>query len=122
MLFDGPPSELPIATLRPSVHGRRGLGLQRRLSHVGAWLRPRRIPLLVAFASLFGMLGVLETITTPPAGERLRVAAHGPELRTMDGDARPPCAQATREPVRFLLRPLAPGDHTTVITLVTLDP
>jgi hypothetical protein len=131
MLFDRPPSELPTATLRRSVHVRRGapvLGLERGLSKLGAWLRPRRIPLLVAFASLFAMLGALETITSP--GQRVRVVASGPLTRgpgpgahasAAGGELRP-CGEATRPPVRFVLRPLAPGGHTTVLTLVTLDP
>ncbi len=57
MIFDQPPAELPVATLRP-----RDTGSQLLLDVRGwfaarwRWLRPRTIPVTVAFA---GMLGVL---------------------------------------------------------------
>jgi hypothetical protein len=57
MIFDQPPAELPVATLRP-----RDTGAQLLLDARGwlaarwRWLRPRAIPVAVAFA---GMLAVI---------------------------------------------------------------
>jgi len=57
MIFDQPPAELPAATLRPRDWGGQILLDARRwLAARWRWLRPRWIPVLVAFA---GMLAVL---------------------------------------------------------------
>lgn len=57
MIFDQPPAELPVATLRSRDPGfRLLLDVRRWLVSRWRWLRPRAIPVTVAFA---GMLGVL---------------------------------------------------------------
>ena len=57
MIFDHPPAELPVATLRPRELGPQLLLDAREwVAAKWAWLRPRSIPVAVAFA---GMLGVL---------------------------------------------------------------
>jgi hypothetical protein len=130
MLFDGPPSELPIATLRPSVHGRRRR-LVVELAYHGArgvaWLRPRAVPLLVAFASLFVMLGSIKAIAIWDR-EPLALAMQARAVAPRPVERRSWCTRgvawqtAGRAPVRILLRPLTPNDHYTELTIGTLDP
>jgi hypothetical protein len=70
MIFDQPPAELPVATLRPHETGAQLLLDARRwLAARWRWLRPRAIPVAVAFA---GMLGVLAS------ANYLRELAHEP--------------------------------------------
>jgi hypothetical protein len=70
MIFDQPPAELPVATLRPRDSGAQ-LVLDARgwLATRWQWLRPRAIPVAVAFA---GMLCVLVSASY------LRDLAHRP--------------------------------------------
>jgi hypothetical protein len=61
MLFDGSRTELPIARLRPRTsqarhHVIRGC-LQQWLAHRWRWLRPRAVPMIVAFLGMLGVLG-----------------------------------------------------------------
>jgi hypothetical protein len=57
MIFDQPPAELPVATVRSRDPGSRLLlDVRRWIVSRWRWLRPRAIPVTVAFA---GMLGVL---------------------------------------------------------------
>ena len=61
MIFDQPPAELPVATLRPRDSGSQLLlDLRGWLAARWQWLGPRAIPVAVAFA---GMLGVLASAT-----------------------------------------------------------
>jgi hypothetical protein len=73
MIFDQPPAELPVATLRPRDSASQLL-LDARgwLAARWQWLRPRAIPVAVAFA---GMIGVLV------AASYLRDLAHNPPER-----------------------------------------
>lgn len=70
MIFDQPPAELPVATLRPRDSASQLL-LDARgwLAARWQWLRPRAIPVAVAFA---GMIGVLVSASY------LRDLAHQP--------------------------------------------
>jgi hypothetical protein len=57
MIFDQPPAELPVATLRPrDTAAQLLLDLRGWLDSKWRWLKPRSIPVAVAFA---GMLAVL---------------------------------------------------------------
>jgi hypothetical protein len=61
MLFDGSRAELPVARLRPRTsqarhHVLRGC-LQQWLAHHWRWLRPRAVPMIVAFLGMLGVLG-----------------------------------------------------------------
>jgi hypothetical protein len=73
MIFDQPPAELPVATLRPR-DGASQLLLDARgwLAARWQWLRPRAIPVVVAVA---GMIGVLVSASY------LRDLAHNPPER-----------------------------------------
>lgn len=84
MIFDQPPAELPVATLRPRDSAAQ-LALDARgwLAARWQWLRPRAIPVVVAFA---GMVGVIASASylrelEPPQGVRpaLVVRIHGQE-------------------------------------------
>jgi hypothetical protein len=55
----GAPAPLPIATLRPTTQAWHQLAvgdLQRWLGERWLWLRPRSVPILVAFAAMLAML------------------------------------------------------------------
>lgn len=70
MIFDQPPADLPVATLRPRETGAQLLlDVRGWLLSKWRWLRPRSIPVAVAFA---GMLGVLAS------ANYLRELAHRP--------------------------------------------
>jgi hypothetical protein len=88
MIFDQPPAELPVATLRPRETGAQLLlDVRGWLVSKWRWLRPRSIPVAVAFA---GMLGVLASASylrelahqPPPPGEQLPA----PVLAASPGD------------------------------------
>jgi hypothetical protein len=73
MIFDQPPAELPVATLRPRETGEQLLLDARRwLAARWRWLKPRWIPVAAAFA---GMLAVLASAAY------LRDLAHQPPER-----------------------------------------
>ena len=70
MIFDQPPAELPVATLRPRDSGAQLLlDVRTWLASKWRWLKPRSIPVAVAFA---GMLAVLASASY------LRDLAHQP--------------------------------------------
>jgi hypothetical protein len=57
------PIELPTATLHAASQGRHRLlagALQRWLVDRWLWLRPRSVPMLVAFAAMLAMLGAMK--------------------------------------------------------------
>lgn len=59
MIFDQPPAELPVATLRPRDTGSQLLLDARAwLAARWRWLRPRSIPVAVAVAGMLGVLAV----------------------------------------------------------------
>jgi len=61
VLFDGPGSKLPTATLLASrSHTRRRMDLDRWLSLRWDWVRPRAVPLLAAFLGLLLTLGAVK--------------------------------------------------------------
>lgn len=61
MLFDGSRAELPIAQLRPSASQARHRVirgyLQQWVTDRWSWVRPRAVPLIVAFVGMLGVLG-----------------------------------------------------------------
>lgn len=53
MIFDQPPAELPVATLRPRASGARLLlDVRGWLAARARWLRPRAIPVTAAFLGM----------------------------------------------------------------------
>ena len=61
MLFDGPRTTLPTATLLASGEKtRRHMDLDRWLSLRWDWVRPRAVPLLAAFLGLLLTLGAVK--------------------------------------------------------------
>lgn len=79
MIFDHPPAELPVATLRGRAWAEQlGLDLRSWLAARWRWLKPRSIPCAVAIA---GMLGVMASATylrefARQAPERLPARVH----------------------------------------------
>ena len=122
MLFDGPPSELPIAMLRPSVLRPRTLvgDLAAWSTDRRAWLRPRAVPLLAAFIGLFATLGAVKAIGRWSHREPLQLAVHATRLdREPDRTVTEP---GERAPVRIVIRPLTPGGRYLELTIGTPDP
>jgi hypothetical protein len=63
MLFDQPPQELPVATMR--ARGRTALAAQLRgwFAAKWTWLRPRSVPVAVAFAGMLAVLASVNALT-----------------------------------------------------------
>jgi hypothetical protein len=61
MLFDGSPAELPAARVLPNTpqakHRMISGHVQQWLAHRWRWLRPRTVPMIVAFVGMLGVLG-----------------------------------------------------------------
>lgn len=94
MLFDGAQAELPTATLRSSASQARHRvvagDLHRWLADRWSWLRPRTVPLLVAFAGMFAILGATKYLSTFATDDSLtRSPAYGVVITAPDlpGDA-----------------------------------
>jgi hypothetical protein len=61
MLFDGPRTNLPVATLLASgAQTRRRMDFARWLSLRWDWVRPRTVPLIAAFLGLLLTLGAVK--------------------------------------------------------------
>jgi hypothetical protein len=106
MIFDQPPAELPVATLRPRDGGARFLlDVRGWLAARWRWLRPRAIPVAVAFA---GMLGVLASASY------LRELAHRPPEPSEPSAAPVITARTAEAPVARALPATRP-----VVTIVT---
>lgn len=92
-----PPSELPQATVRmkgaASVVGNGEAWLRER----GAWLRPRAVPLVFAFAALIGALASVDYLSTMGAPRVAQVPQLKPTLRVESG---PPGDDEVRDVVR----------------------
>ena len=116
MLFDGLPAELPTATLLPSaVHDRqRAIGghLRQWFDDRWAWIRPRTVPLIVAFAGMIAVLGTTRYLST--------YAAIAPRHSTViTDDAPPPHTIKVRpgSPGHLRIVPVRPGSQDVTITL-----
>ena len=58
MIFDRPPAELPVATLRPREPGTRiAVAVRHWFARRWSWLRPRTVPVAVAFVGMLAVLG-----------------------------------------------------------------
>lgn len=123
MLFDGPPAELPIATLRSTVSPERRrvlLGkVDRWLSQRWAWLRPRAVPLIVAFACMLATLAAVKYAALWARSERMTLEVH---TRISDTPPRRPSAadrgrRHPTEPTEIVVRPIGLHDHYLVLTI-----
>jgi hypothetical protein len=90
MLFDLPPGELPRATVRPRRSRAQMAAwsgdLTRWLGARWTWLRPRLLPVVVAFAGMFAMIAsanYLRSFAQPP--ERLTVHVAQPQVPATAG-------------------------------------
>jgi len=83
MRFDGVPAELPTAVLLPgaALARHRVLGglLRRWLGDRWAWIRPRTVPILVAFIGMLAVLGSTTYLSSfalePPRAARMAPGA-----------------------------------------------
>jgi hypothetical protein len=120
VLFDGPPAELPIATLRSTISAapfRRLRGaLDRDLARRWAWLRPRAVPLIVAFAGMLATLAAVKYAGLWARSERMTLDVH-----TRISDTPPRRASADdrshRHATEIVVRPLGIHDHYLVLTI-----
>jgi len=75
MLFDRV-GELPVATVRRTSRSKVELvaqGLAQWLTARWQWLRPRRIPVAVAFVGMLAVIQAVSYLSTPPAAASIRV-------------------------------------------------
>ena len=126
MLFDGPPAELPLATLRSTgsvAWCRRLLGdldprraVSLALARHVAWLRPRAVPLIVAFAGMVATIAAVKYAALSARSERMTL-----EVRTRISDTPPHRTsaddRARRRPTEIVVRPLGIHDHYLVLTI-----
>lgn len=115
MLFDGLPAELPTATLLPAAAHDRQLALGGRLrqwlDERWAWIRPRTVPLIAAFAGMIAVLGTTKYLSS---------YAYAPQRAVMIYDDAPaPRAIEVRAKGLGHLRimPVRPGSQDVTITL-----
>jgi hypothetical protein len=124
MLFDGVPAELPIATLRSDARQARhrviGGHLRHWLDDRWSWLRPRTVPMIVAFAGMLAVLGSTKYLSTY-AG----TAPHRSFAITGDDPAPQPhrdclgraVVRDRNSPGHIHIVPVRPGSHDVTITL-----
>lgn len=113
MLFDGP-ADLPTATLRSRASAARHRVIAADLASWFAtrwrWLRPRTVPLLVAFVGMLGVLGATKYLTAYAGGDQtIRASVHGARPQA-PSHAHGPLARAGRgcgAPVEITLDPSA---------------
>lgn len=119
MLFDGLPAELPTATLVPTAaHDRhRALGgrIRQWFDDRWAWIRPRTVPLIAAFAGMIAVLGTTKYLSTYACAPRHGAVTYG--IVTYDDP--PPHAVKPRAggPGHLRIEPVRPGSADVTITL-----
>ena len=126
MLFDGFPAELPTATLLSDSHQARhrviGGHLRHWLADRWVWLRPRTVPMIVAFLGMLAVLGSTKYLSSYACAPQRSAVVSSPEARTGD----PPSPRwlskhAARvragSPGRIHIVPVQPGSRDVTITL-----
>jgi hypothetical protein len=119
MLFDGVPAELPTATLLPTAaHDRqRAIGgrIRQWFDDRWAWIRPRTVPLIAAFAGMFAVLGTTRYLSTYACAPHRSAAVS----TVVYDDAPPPHATKVRAagPGHLRIEPVRPGSSDVTITL-----
>ena len=121
MLFDGLPAELPQATLLPSAAHARHRVIGGRLRHWfddrWAWLRPRTVQMIAAFAGMIAVLGSTKYLSTFAAGAPSRAAIYGDTPAPRGAGARCPSRLGPASPGHIHIVPVRPGSHDVTITL-----
>ena len=130
MLFDGPPAELPIATIStpgpirpagtarlPPIWGHQlWLGdLDRWLTERYRWIAARTIPLIVAVVSLFAILGAVKYAGLYARTSQLSLGVHARVADTAPAEAT--ARHGRVQPTMIVVRPLSPHDHYVVLTI-----
>lgn len=87
------PVALPVATLRPGAwqarHRVLGGHVQRWLAMQWAWLRPRTLPMIVALAGMFAVLGATRYLSALARGEHQTARFHAATPASHHAPARP---------------------------------
>jgi hypothetical protein len=120
MLFDGFPAELPTATLLADSHEARhrviGGHLRHWLDDRWVWLRPRTVPMIVAFLGMIAVLGSTRYLSSYACAPQRSVV--------IDGDPPGPrwhSKHAVRShagsPGRVHIVPVQPGSRDVTITI-----
>jgi hypothetical protein len=116
MLFDGLPAELPTAMLLSGAsHARHrviGGHLRHWLDDRWAWLRPRTVPMIVAFVGMLAVLGSTKYLSS--------FACSAPQPGHVNYDDAPSRWLTKRHagsPGHIHIVPVRPGSHDVTITL-----
>jgi hypothetical protein len=119
MLFDGLPAELPTATLLPTAahdrHRAIGAHLRQWFEDRWAWIRPRTVPLIAAFAGMIGVLGTTRYLSTYASSPPHRSVV----IYDVHDDGPPPHVIKVRAgaPGHLHIVPVRPGSHDVTITI-----
>lgn len=121
MLFDGLPAELPTATLLSDSHQARHRVIGGHLKHWlidrWVWLRPRSVPMFVAFLGMIAVIGSTNYLSTYACAPRRNVVitSDPPAQRWVN-----PHVHRHGEPPRLTrihIVPVQPGSSDVVITI-----
>jgi hypothetical protein len=121
MLFDGPPAELPTATLRSGGSHARHRVISGHLVHWivsrWAWVRPRTVPMIAAFVGMIAVLGATRYLSAYARGDHCRAAViytEKPSARWLL-NSQPSTRDVSPDQIRIV--PVRPGSHDVTITL-----
>ena len=121
MLFDGLPPELPTATLLSSArHGRHrviGGHLRHWLSDRWAWLRPRTVPMIVAFVGMLAVLGSTKYLSTYACTPHHSVTSSGDLSSPRWVMIKDPARDRAASPGHLRIVPVRPGSGDVTITI-----
>jgi hypothetical protein len=120
MLFDSLPAELPTATLVPTAaHDRhRAIGgrIRQWFDDRWAWIRPRTVPLIAAFAGMIAVIGTTKYLSTYACGPRRGAVTY----RVATDDDAPPSRMLKARaggPGHLRIEPVRPGSADVTITI-----
>ncbi len=122
MLFDGLPAELPTATLLPTAaqdrHRALGGRIHQWFDDRWAWIRPRTVPLIAAFAGMIAVLGTTKYLSTYACAPR-RGAVNYSVVTYDDVPAPSPRVIKVHAagPGHLRIEPVRPGSRDVTITL-----
>ncbi len=123
MLFDGYPAELPTATLLSDSHEARhrviGGHLRHWLTDRWVWLRPRTVPMIVAFLGMLAVLGSTKYLSTYACAPQRSVVINSdaPAPRWLSKHAKHAPRIRGSSPGRIHIVPVQPGSRDVTITI-----